>query len=323
MGLNKPGNISGVAVHNELTGRNDADGHPIGAISGLQTDLTNKASAITGATNTANTADGKATTALATAQTADSNATTALGRIGTLGSLATSAKGNLVEAINENFTNANNGKVVIASAVNGKGGTANAGMTFPQLADAVTAIPNVNEATGTAVAGDVRSGKTFSNSIGNGIAGTLNLSNLIPGNIRQGVTIDGVAGNVVPGITLLTGTPVNYRDLDEIAKKNGSGTTTVLELFKKVTVNIPGTFSVYFEYRNQEPSWRTYYSLRVNGVETNSGSNQGSTWVGANHSVSVNAGDIIELFARTEFATWNAYVRNFELRNNILLFVKG
>lgn len=199
MGLNKPGNTSGVSVHNNLTGRTDADGHPMSAITGLVADLNAKATAITSAVSTANSAVTTAGTANTNASEAETKADEANVKIGALTSLATSNKSDLVSAINENFTNANNGKTAIASAVNGKGGSANASMTFTQLADAVTAIPNIEEATGNAVAGDVRSGKTFSNAVGNGIAGTLDLSNLIPGNIKQGVTIDGVAGALAEG----------------------------------------------------------------------------------------------------------------------------
>ena len=173
MGLNKPNNTTGVSNHNDLDGRLDADGHPIEAISGLVGELNTIGLAVTGAVNDASAALSAAGNAATNASEAETKADDALSKVGTLTSLQTSEKSNLVAAINENFTNANNGKVVIASAVNGKGGTANSGMTFPQLADAVTAIPNLTEATGDAVAADTRAGKTFSTSIGNGIVGTM------------------------------------------------------------------------------------------------------------------------------------------------------
>jgi hypothetical protein len=49
-------------------------------------------------------------------------------------------------------------------------------------------------AEGTALASDVRKNKTFSNDNDTGIVGGLDLSLLVSGNIRAGITIDGVAG---------------------------------------------------------------------------------------------------------------------------------
>ncbi|MGE8037823.1 hypothetical protein [Lysinibacillus sp. NPDC093692] len=50
---------------------------------------------------------------------------------------------------------------------------------------------------GNAVANDIRKGKTATSDIGD-ITGSLDLSQLTAGNIRKGVTIDGVQGTVVP-----------------------------------------------------------------------------------------------------------------------------
>lgn len=62
-------------------------------------------------------------------------------KIGTLTDLSTTAKTDVVSAINELFTSANNGKSAIAGAIVGKGGTANSNQTFAQLAAAITALP--------------------------------------------------------------------------------------------------------------------------------------------------------------------------------------
>ncbi|WP_434290941.1 phage tail protein [Clostridium botulinum] len=51
-------------------------------------------------------------------------------------------------------------------------------------------------AEGNAVAKDVLAGKIFSNDDDTGLVGTLNLSNLIPDNIKEGITINGVTGNL-------------------------------------------------------------------------------------------------------------------------------
>ena len=61
-------------------------------------------------------------------------------KIGTLTDLGTTAKTNIVAAVNELFTSANNGKSAIAGAIVGKGGTATSNQTFAQLAAAITAL---------------------------------------------------------------------------------------------------------------------------------------------------------------------------------------
>lgn len=62
-------------------------------------------------------------------------------KIGDLTDLSTTTKTNVVAAINELFTSANNGKSAIAGAIVGKGGTASSSQTFAQLAAAITALP--------------------------------------------------------------------------------------------------------------------------------------------------------------------------------------
>lgn len=80
---------------------------------------------------------------------------------------------------------------------------------------------------GTAVAGDVRKDKTYTSNAGGNLVGTLDLSLLIPGNLRSGVTIDGVIGKstvvdtadaVLDPQYLVTG----YSGYDDGVKKNGT-----------------------------------------------------------------------------------------------------
>lgn len=96
---------------------------------------------------TANAANAAATAAQDTANAASSAAAIAQSKadaagngVGPLSSLLTSAKGNVVSAVNELFTNVNDGKNVIASAIIGKGGTASGSDTFAQLAAAIRGL---------------------------------------------------------------------------------------------------------------------------------------------------------------------------------------
>lgn len=61
-------------------------------------------------------------------------------QIGTLSGLNTTAKDNLVNAINELFTDVGNGKTQIATAITGKGVAASGGDTFTQLATKIGQI---------------------------------------------------------------------------------------------------------------------------------------------------------------------------------------
>lgn len=62
------------------------------------------------------------------------------GRIGALNGLKTAAKGSLTEAVNEVFTDVDNGKNAIAAAIIDKGGDADGGDSFAQLAEAIEGL---------------------------------------------------------------------------------------------------------------------------------------------------------------------------------------
>ena len=66
------------------------------------------------------------------------------------GTLLTNEKNDLVGAINEVFTNASNGKSLIAGAITGMGGVADDNMTFEQLANSLKSINMYKVASGTA-----------------------------------------------------------------------------------------------------------------------------------------------------------------------------
>lgn len=91
-------------------------------------------------------------------------------KVGNLGSLVTTNKSNVVSAINEVFQSASNGKGKIATAITGKGVSASGNDTFDVLG---SKIGQIKKAEGNAVATDVLSGKTFTNSNGGVITGTM------------------------------------------------------------------------------------------------------------------------------------------------------
>ncbi|WP_238861035.1 hypothetical protein [Clostridium sp. YIM B02569] len=80
-------------------------------------------------------------------------------------------------------------------------------------------------AEGTALASDVRKNKTFSNDNDTGVVGGLDLSLLVPGNIRAGITIDGVAGKSSVVDTADATVVANHILAGETAYKNGAKVT--------------------------------------------------------------------------------------------------
>ena len=159
-------------------------------------------------------------------------------KVGELNGLMTEEKGDLVGAINELFQDVDSGKTIIADAIDddniSKDSTfAAMGEAIDGLNTTITLLNNqINSLTnelagkvtpaGTAVAGDVISGKTFINSTGNTITGGMTnqgsktftpsaskqtgaagyysditcnaVSNLSAGNIKSGVVVGGVTG---------------------------------------------------------------------------------------------------------------------------------
>lgn len=145
------------------------------------------------------------------------------------------SNGKTVEVIlNELFQSANNGKTAIRTALSNKGVTVSLEDTFTLLASKITA--QMCKFGGTSVATDVLSGKTFINSTGNLVTGsmtnrgavvgaiasqsgtytipngyhsgsgkvTANITNLTAANVVKGVNVGGVvgtyAGSVIAGI---------------------------------------------------------------------------------------------------------------------------
>jgi len=137
--------------------------------------------------------------------------------------------GTNIISIEELFTSVSNGKTNIAAAITDMGQSASGSDTFDQLA---TAIRNIST-DATASASNILSGKT-AYSGGSKITGTMpnrgayNITpgtsnkyipagyhngsgvvygdaNLVPGNIKDGVSIFGVVGNLIPGIEYASG----------------------------------------------------------------------------------------------------------------------
>ena len=128
------------------------------------------------------------------------------------------------ESVKQLFQLASDGKTNVATEINAKGVTATVSETFTSLANKIKTY--LTKIEGTAAAGDVLSGKTFKNSTGNLITGsmidrgtvnqtlttqgqqftipdgkhsgsgkvTASFSNLVPGNIKKGVYVGSVIG---------------------------------------------------------------------------------------------------------------------------------
>jgi len=166
---------------------------------------------------------------------------------------------------------------------------------------------------GTAVAGDVRKTKTIGREDGV-VQGTLDLTNLVATNIKSGVVIDGITGNLITGVspgdyvigtnsTLLTGSGVTPIKLKQFRMNTGG-------LFR-VTSNLNGSSDEYGNHRG-------YGRIYVNGVAKGTiRSVLGTSYVSYTEDIQVDANDLIQMYLWGESA--NYYGRNTTFTIGILL----
>ena len=143
-----------------------------------------------------------------------------LENVGNKESLLTTDKTNLVAAINEVFQSGNSAKQEMVAALVAKGLEATTDMSFNDLIEKISSLVKVQ---GTAVAANVLSGKTFINSTGELVTGTMTnngsksitpnaSTQTLPAGYYSGVTINGdsdlKAANIVSGRNIfgVTGT---------------------------------------------------------------------------------------------------------------------
>lgn len=108
---------------------------------------------------------------------------------------------------------------------------------------------------------DVRLGKTFGTE--NGVAnGSLDLSNLVPSNIKKDVTIDGKTGTLVPLPSVSPG-PNNA-----VSITNSSSTSnTSYSVVKKMRINISGTYQIKTNLLTSTSGSSAHLELYVNSVK--------------------------------------------------------
>ena len=166
---------------------------------------------------------------------------------------------------------------------------------------------------GTAVAGDVRSTKTIGTDNGV-IQGTLDLSNLTAENIKAGVTIDGVAGSIIPANPPIAGTGTAFNNSTLVTKPP---TSTVFVKAKETRVKYAGSYGVSVDIRpTVDDSSMLYVSVYVNGVSRyvlyqNTYSFTTKKTLSTSNIGDVNANDLIQIYARHQ--GYPLEVSNFKL----------
>lgn len=227
-----------------------------------------------------------------------------IGEMGTLGNLQTNSKTNLVDAINEVFQNANNGKQLIANAIGDstitKDSTFEAMSTgINNLNTTITLLNNqINSLTselagkvtpaGTAVAGDVLSGKTFINSTGQTVTGTMvnrgGAQTVTPGTSNKTLNAGYYSGNItVAGdADLIAANIVSGKNIFGVAGSaqsryyaSGTGTISSSRIdFNDVQNNLYGSFyyvdislsftpKIIFFLALYSNNFQNYYSIYV------------------------------------------------------------
>ncbi|SKA99306.1 hypothetical protein SAMN05443428_1355 [Caloramator quimbayensis] len=146
------------------------------------------------------------------------------------------------------------------------------------------------KASGSAVASDVRLGKTFSNDSDSDIVGTLDLTNLIPANIVNGVNIAGVTGTAYPPYYMPGDNPIYAENVIR-----GSYSQTEEEILN-FTVNNNGTIRAKYIFNKNMSSGTAYLNIYKNSVLlSNKAVPYSSTDVTYVEDWPVNAGDVFSI----------------------------
>ncbi|MEK4173375.1 hypothetical protein MHI22_18200 [Lysinibacillus sp. FSL L8-0312] len=157
---------------------------------------------------------------------------------------------------------------------------------------------------GNAVANDIRKGKTAT--VDNGdITGTLDLSQLIPGNIKNGVTIDGVTGNLIGSPTPSVGDAAVVASVGYTVQY-----TSDFKKIKEIICNFSGRVRITFDLYGSGTGKgyeHVYGQIYINGIPKGViRNNNNSSGTFYSEDFDINNGDRVQLYAhgRTNPDTW-------------------
>lgn len=215
---------------------------------------------------------------------------------------------NVEGALSELFTNVDNGKNSVYSAIVGKGITP-ASKDFSALATGVNAIA---KGQGNATEDEVLSGSTFTNA--DGVLRTGNITKrgaviITPSSVNQTIPVGYHNGNgvVLPAISTIAGTNIIYSDVRTLTFNN---VTTYTKAFE-VKVNYGGIVRVNFDMYHPISS-SLYARIYVNGIAVGIARTSFSLWRTFTEDIAVNANDLVQIYIQTTAGT-DIYVRNFSI----------
>jgi hypothetical protein len=149
---------------------------------------------------------------------------------------------------------------------------------------------------GNAQPSDVRKGKTAT--VDNGdITGTLDLSQLIPGNIKNGVTIDGVTGNLIGSPTPSVGDAAVLAAVSRVTQYT-SDYKKVREIICNFSGRVRVTFNLYGSGSGAGYE-HVYGQVYINGVVKGiARDNNASSGIFYSEDFDINNGDRVQLYTR-------------------------
>ncbi|MCT4597477.1 MAG: hypothetical protein N4A50_06315 [Vallitalea sp.] len=148
-------------------------------------------------------------------------------------------------------------------------------------------------AEGNALAEHVLAGKTFSNDDDTGIVGTMDLSNLKADNIKSGVNINGVLGNVIP-YELNPGN-INLAYYRPTVQLNFYTGNTWIDWGPKFTVKTSGRIRLSYRARVSWDGSAYVYFSKNNGAGSTQRTISGNFYMTYTEDINCNSGDVFQL----------------------------
>lgn len=180
--------------------------------------------------------------------------------------------------------------------------------------DADTGLTGTLALTGNAAVGDVLSGKTFYNTDPNSKnTGTMDLSNLSAGNIKNGVIINGITGTYQQVSNVNAGDDMLLYNNDMMRNHLGQAWYKLYD----VQVLLSGTYRIAFDLATSYTTGMAYCTIYKNGVAYGTPRTTNTQWGATTtftEDLSFSAGDNIQLWVKNGNVSYDTYLIHVKVK---------